>query len=100
MYGWTGPHFPLDLLEQYRRYNEANFGVHYNDQVWREAASGAITYSAVTLVGRLCQLEPHYQLQGTVRQNILAIFQCLASLLAQIGELKALSSFLNSYAND
>ncbi len=99
-YGWTGPHFPLALIDHYRQYTETTLGVEYENHNWQEATAAAMTYAALTLIGRLCRLEPNRNLRGTVKQNIQAILKHLSMLLDTLQSLPATKGFINGYLTE
>jgi hypothetical protein len=80
-YVWTCPNFPLELASTYRRHLDNSYGWRFSDHLWEEGLSVALIYTALTLIGRLVELEPEVLLFGSIQQNINGILFRLAGLL-------------------
>ena len=100
VYAWTGSNFSLELIDHYRKFNEAVYGIRIEPPVWQAAVTAAMTYAALTLVGRLCHLERDRNLRGTVKQNIQAILRNLFGLPGIQQSLPATTGFIAAYLKE
>ena len=96
-YIWTGPHFPMELPETYRQQLAQRYHIQYEDKEWQTALMAAMSYGAITLIGRLCWLEVDRNLKGTVTQNIKAILKHLLKLLNHTEQQPLLQRFIQQY---